>query len=281
MKITGDTQVLGIFGCPVKHSLSPLMQNAAIEALGLNYIYIPFEVRPDDLEAAVKGIKALGIAGVNVTIPHKERVIPFLDEITEEARLIGSVNTIENESGKLIGHNTDSSGYIRSLREDAGFEPKEKKILVIGAGGAARGIIAGLLMEGASEITIANRTVGKGEMLAKEFGEKFKGIRIAALPLSSLKDPQVLSSIDLIVNTTSMDLVGEMPEVEFSLTAPSVVVSDITYKPPVTPFLKKAQDAGRRTIGGLGMLVYQGAISLEIWTSKKAPVEVMKKALSI
>lgn len=280
MKVTGGTKVIGIFGYPVKHSLSPLMQNAAIEALGLNYIYIPFEVRPEDLEQAIRGIRALGISGVNVTIPHKEKVIPFLDEVTEEASLIGSVNTIENKNGKLIGHNTDSRGYIRSLREDAGFEPRGKNILVIGAGGAARGIIAGLSMNDASGIFIANRSVEKGKVLAEEFKNKFKNINFSALPLSSLKDPKVLSQVNLVVNATSMGMEEGAPDVEFSSTPSHTLISDIVYKPAVTPFLKKAQDAGRKTLGGLGMLIYQGAISLEIWTSQKAKVEVMRNSLT-
>lgn len=281
MKVTGETKVIGIFGYPVRHSLSPLMQNAAIEALGLNYIYIPFEVKPEELELAVNGIRALGIMGVNVTVPHKEAVIPFLDEIDEDAKLIGAVNTILNKNGRLIGYNTDSRGYIRSLREDAGFETKGKKILVIGAGGAARGIIAGLSMNDASHIFIANRTVEKGERLALEFKDKFSAIRFSSIPLSSLKDPNILSQVDLIVNASSMGLDEGAPDVEFLLTPSHTLVSDIVYKPSVTPFLKKAQDAGRKTLGGIGMLIYQGAISLEIWTSQKAPVEVMKSSLSI
>lgn len=281
MRVTGETKLLGIFGYPVKHSLSPLIQNAAIEALGLNYVYVPFEVSPEQIETAVKGVRAFNIIGVNVTVPHKERVIPFLDRLTEEAALIGSVNTIENRDGKLVGHNTDSRGYIRSLREDAGFEPKGKNILIIGAGGAARGIIAGLSMEGVSEIKIANRTVEKGEILAREFQDKFERARFTASSLSALQDPKILLAVDLIVNTTSMGLEGKMPDIDFSLTLPHTLISDIVYKPLITPFLKMAHEAGRKTIGGLGMLVYQGAISLEIWTSRKAPVEVMKNALPI
>lgn len=280
MKITGETKVIGIFGYPVRHSLSPLMQNAALVDLGLNYIYLPFEVRPEQLETAIKGIRALGISGVNLTIPHKEKVIPFLDEVTEEASLIGSVNTIENKKGKLIGYNTDSMGYIRSLREDGGFEPRGKNILVIGAGGAARGIIAGLSMNDVSVIFIANRTVEKGKALAEEFKNKFRQINFSALPLSSLKDPKILSQVDLVVNATSMGLEEGAPDVEFSLTPPHTLVSDIIYKPAVTPFLKKARDARLKTLGGLGMLVYQGAISLEIWTSQKAKVEVMRNSLT-
>lgn len=281
MKITGETKVIGIFGYPVSHSLSPLMQNSALEHLGLNYIYLPFEVRPESLESAVNGIKALGISGVNVTVPHKEAVIPFLDEIDESAELIGAVNTILNKNGRLIGYNTDSPGYIRSLHEDAGFDPKGKTILVIGAGGAARGIIAGLFLSGASEIIITNRTIERAEEIKVNYAERYrrKHIQIKTAPLSYLKDPQILFSVDLIVNTTSMGLEGGAPYVDFASTSPHVLISDIAYKPPVTQFLKKAQEAGRKTLGGLGMLVYQGAISLEIWTGQKAPVEVMKNSL--
>ena len=279
MKVTGYTKVLGIFGYPVGHTLSPLMQNAAIEASGLPYIYVPFEVSPENLESAINGIRSLGITGVNITVPHKEKVISFLDEITEEASLIGSVNTIENKNGRLIGHNTDSRGYIRSLREDAGFDPKGKRALIIGAGGAARGVMAGLSLNRIAEILIANRTLEKGETLAAEFGGKFNEIKFSAHPLSALNDPDILSSLDLVINTTSLGLEGKTVEVELSFTPPHVLISDIAYKPPTTSFLKKAQDAGLKTLGGLGMLLYQGAISFEIWTSNKAPLDVMKKAL--
>lgn len=281
MKVTGETKVIGIFGYPVSHSLSPLMQNAAIEALGLNYIYIPFEVKPEELERAVNGIRALGITGVNVTVPHKEAVIPFLDEADEDAKLIGAANTILNKNGRLIGYNTDSPGYIRSLREDAGFDPKGKSIIVIGAGGAAMGIIAGLFSHDASEIIMANRTIEKAEQIRVNYTERYrhKSIQIKTAPLSYLKDPRILSSVDLIVNTTSMGLEGMAPDVDFASTSPHVLISDIVYKPAVTPFLKQAQDAGRKTLGGLGMLIYQGAISLEIWTSQKAPIDVMKNSL--
>ncbi|MBM2837496.1 MAG: Shikimate dehydrogenase [Deltaproteobacteria bacterium] len=281
MKITGETKVVGIFGYPVSHTLSPLMQNAALEALGLNYIYIPFEVRPESLESAVKGMQALGLAGVNVTVPYKEAVIPFLDEIDIDAELIGAVNTIVNKNGRLKGYNTDSPGYIRSLHEDAGFDPKGKTILVIGAGGAARGIIAGLLLNGTSEIIIANRTIEKAEEIKVNYAKicRRKHIQIKTAPLSYLNNRQILSSVDLIVNTTSMGLEGGAPDVDLASTSRHVLISDIAYKPPLTQFLKKAQGAGRKTLGGLGMLVYQGAISLEIWTGQKAPVEVMKNSL--
>ena len=279
MKVTGYTKVLGIFGYPVGHTLSPLMQNAAIEALDIPYIYIPFEVSPENLESAINGIRSLGIIGVNITVPHKEKAIPFLDEITEEASLIGSVNIIENKSGRLVGHNTDSRGYIRSLQEDAGFDPKGKKGLIIGAGGAARGVVAGLSVNGISEIVIANRTLEKGEALAAEFGGKFREIKFSAHPLSSLKYPDILSSLDLIVNTTSIELDGKAVEVELSFIPPHALISDIAYNPPITSFLKQARKAGRKTLDGLGMLLYQGAITFEIWTSNKAPVDVMKKAL--
>lgn len=279
MKVTGYTKVLGIFGYPVKHTLSPLIQNAAIEALGLPYVYIPFEVSPENLRSAINGIKSLGIVGVNITLPHKEKVIPFLDEITEEASLIGSINTIENNNDRLIGHNTDSKGYIRSLREDAGFDPKGKKALIIGAGGAARGVIAGLSLNRIAEIFIANRTLEKGEALAAEFRGKFKEVKFSAHPLSALNDPVILSSLDLIVNATSLSLEDRTIGVELSFTPPHVLISDIAYKPPITSFLKQAQEAGRKTLDGLGMLLYQGAISFEIWTSSKAPIDVMKKAL--
>lgn len=281
MKITGKTKVIGIFGYPVSHTLSPLMQNAALEALGLNCIYVPFEVETNDLGAAVKGVRALGLTGVNVTVPHKEAVIPFLDEIDEDSKIIGAVNTILNKNGKLIGYNTDSPGYIRSLREEAGFDPKGKSVIVIGAGGAAKGIACGLFLAGASEIIIANRTIEKANEIRLNLNgiDKYKSEQVAikTIHLSELNNN--ISNVDLIVNTTSMSLEGKAPDVDFASTSPHVLVSDIAYKPPLTPFLKRAREAGRKTLGGLGMLVYQGAISFEIWTGQKAPVDVMKNSL--
>lgn len=279
MRITGETRILGIFGYPVKHTLSPSMQNAALESLGLNYIYLPFEVRPEELEDAVRSLNTLGIIGVNLTIPHKESVIPFLDEITDEAEVIGSVNTIENKNGRLIGHNTDSGGFMMSLRADAGFNANGKTALVIGAGGAARGVIAGLAREMVHRIFIANRTMEKGERLAKEFGNKFEGTEFTAIPMSSLNDSSIMSSLDLFVNATSMGMEGTIFDIQFSLTPTHVLVSDIVYNPQLTAFLKKAREGGRKTIGGLGMLLYQGAISFEIWTSRKAPIAIMKDVL--
>ena len=248
MKITGETKVIGIFGYPISHTLSPLIQNAALEALGLNYIYIPFEVKPNNLESAVKGMQALGLAGVNVTVPYKEAVIPFLDEIDIDAELIGAVNTIVNKNGRLKGYNTDSPGYIRSLHEDAGFAPKGKTILVIGAGGAARGIIAGLFLNGASEIIIANRTIEKAEEIRLNYAERCrsKHIQIKTASLSYLKDPQILSSVDLIVNTTSMGLEGVAPDVDFASTSPMSSSRTLPTNRQLHNFLKKLKGRGAR-----------------------------------
>ena len=171
MKITGKTKIVGIFGYPIEHTFSPLMHNAAFSALGLDYCYIPFEVQPKDLKSAVEGIRALNIRGVNITVPHKEAVIKYLDELSKEAKLIGAVNTIENRGGKLIGHNTDGRGFIKSLWDDAKTRVKGKSVLLVGAGGAGKGIAVSCALEGASEIIIANRTIKKADELVRYLKE--------------------------------------------------------------------------------------------------------------
>ncbi len=280
MKISGRTRILGIFGHPIGHTLSPAMHNAAIEALGLDMVYIPFSVRPPRLKDAVEAIRGLDILGINITIPHKEVVIDLLDKLSEEARAIGAVNTIINSNGMLIGLNTDGQGYLRSLKGDAGFNPKGRDIVLVGAGGAARGILTALAGEGPASIIIANRTTSKAESLVDEFKVKFPDIdlRACALDTSELKGP--LKTAALLINTTSLGMEGkgrlELPLEEMPGGA---VVSDIVYKPLKTDFLKSAQDLGLVVHDGLGMLVQQGAISFKIWTGLDAPVDIMRNVV--
>ena len=253
LKITGHTKVVGIYGDPVGHSVSPAMHNAAFEALGLGLVYVPFRVVAEPagvLETAVAAIKALSMLGMNITIPHKERVIRCLDEVDEHAREVGAVNTVLNRNGVLVGCNTDGSGYMLSLREETGLTPKGKRVLVIGAGGAARAVLYSILASGSAEVFVANRTTDKAETLASEFGSRFKKAAIKAIELDiSLEN---------------------LPE--------RAVVSDIVYCPLETGLLKKARVRGLKTHNGLSMLVRQGAITFELWTGRKAPIEVMKKA---
>jgi shikimate dehydrogenase len=280
VKISARTKILGIFGHPIEHTLSPAMHNAAIEASGLDMIYIPFSVRASRLRDAVGAIRGLDILGINITIPHKEAVIDLLDKLSEEARAIGAVNTIINSNGMLIGFNTDGQGYLRSLKGDTGFNPKEKDIVMVGAGGAARGILNALAGEGPGSIIIANRTIAKAELLINEFKVKFPDIdlRACALDVSELRDP--LKNATLLINTTSLGMEGKgILELPLEELPGDAVVSDIVYKPLKTDFLKRAQDIGLIIHDGLGMLVQQGAISFKIWTGLDAPVDIMRNVV--
>ena len=279
MNITSKTKTLGIFGYPISHTLSPAMHNAVIKALGLDMVYLPFEVKPSNLKEAINGIKSLGIIGVNITIPHKESVIRFLDDISEEARLVGAVNTIVNKDRKLVGYNTDGSGYMASLKEELGFNPKSKRIIIIGAGGAARGILAALATQKPKSITVANRTLSRAVSLIKAFKGKFRDTRFEAINLDDNMLKMSFNSVDLLINTTSVGM-KQSKALKIPLeTLPKIaIVSDIIYNPLETLLLKKAKKFGLTTHGGLGMLVHQGARSFKLWTGMDAPMNVMRKA---
>lgn len=280
MNITGKTQVLGIIGHPVEHSLSPLMQNAVIEALGIDYVYVPFAVEPESLPAALRGLRALGIRGFNVTIPHKSAIIPLLDKISPEAELCGAVNTVCRENGLLIGYNTDGTGLLKSLREDLGFEPSGSAVLLLGAGGAARGALASLCGAGVSRIVIANRTRERGELLMESFRDRFPGV---ALQLSTLDKEQLeghLQTCDLMVNTTSVGMNRTSFEgLDLSAIASHAMVYDMVYSPPETPLLAAAKNNGIACANGLGMLAAQGEAAFTIWTGMQPPFGLMKRSL--
>ncbi|MFZ3064395.1 MAG: shikimate dehydrogenase [Nitrospirota bacterium] len=281
MKITGKTKIVGIFGYPVEHTFSPLMHNAAFSALGLDYSYIPFEVRPEDLKRAVEGIRALNIRGVNITVPHKEAVIKYLDELSKEAKLIGAVNTIENKGGKLIGHNTDGRGFIKSLLDDAKTRVKGKSVLLLGAGGAGKGVAVSCALEGASEITIANRTVKRADELVGYLKRNFKKTKFSVIPLDGHELAKGIAGADILINATFIGLKGKglLPISQKDLHR-DLVIYDLIYNPQITLLLKIAGRAGvKKAVNGLGMLIHQGALAFQIWTGKKPPVDVMKKAV--
>ncbi|MFQ5586439.1 MAG: shikimate dehydrogenase [Thermodesulfobacteriota bacterium] len=278
MKITGVTMITGIFGYPVEHSLSPAMQNAAIETTGVDMVYLPFSVEPARLEGAVGGIRALNLTGVNITIPHKETVMEYLDEVSDEARIIGAINTIVNRDGRLIGHNTDGDGYLTSLKEETGFNPAGKSIVIIGAGGAARGIINALAREGAGSIIIANRTLSRAERLAAEFEPLYPSVAFTPFPLDSAPLRESFATAALIINTTSLGMEGRGTiKLPLDVLPKNSIVSDIVYKPRTTDFLRRAADLGLETHDGLGMLVCQGALGFTLWTGREAPIDVMRR----
>ena len=280
MLIRGSTEVLGIFGYPVEHSLSPAMQNAAIRQLDLDMIYVPWEVKPTMLEKALDGVRAMGIKGVNLTIPHKEEALKYLDEISDEVRIIGAANTVVNNDGILTGHNTDGRGLLLSLKENHNFSPSGKRAIIIGAGGAGRGIAASLALSGASEILIANRTVERALALAKELSGKISTASFLPAGLDLDEIINFLGKTDILINASSAGMNGKNNlDLPLDLLPHTAIVSDIVYKPLETALLTKARDLGLKTEDGLGMLACQGAMGFELWTGNSAPTGIMGKTL--
>jgi len=278
MEISGKTKTCCLIGDPVEHSLSPAMQNAAFKRLNLNFVYVAFRVKADELRNAMRGIRSLGIHGLNVTMPHKSAAMKYLDYVDPTAKSIGSVNTVLNEDGRLMGYNTDGIGALRALREN-GVEPHGKKALLIGAGGAGKALAFQLAQE-VDELKIVNRTGRKAKNLAKILRRKFdKRITGEAFSVECLE--RELSDADVLVNATS---VGMHPDVKTSLIdpkwlRPDLSVMDIIYNPPETKLVKDAKSVGAKAFGGIDMLVHQGAASFETWTNHPAPVEVMKQTV--
>jgi shikimate dehydrogenase len=280
--VSGHTKVIGVFGFPVEHSLSPAMHNAAIAALRLSFIYVPFAVRPDQIGPAIQSLRALGIVGVNLTIPHKESVLPFLDEITEEARDVGAVNTVHCIEGRLLGDNTDGRGFFEPLRE-MGVAVAGKRVVVLGAGGAARAVVFRLAREGA-QITLANRTRERAERLAAAVAAA--GLGRASVHATTLEPTQELADAiagaELLIHTTRVGMHPEtdaLPPVPLEAFHSNLLVYDLVYNPVETLLLKQAQARGCRTLTGVKMLVYQGAVAFQRWTGHWPPTEVMERAV--
>lgn len=274
--IGGRTSVIGIIGDPIAHTRSPAMQNAALEALGLDAVYVPFHVSPARLRDAVRAVRALGLAGLNVTVPHKERIAAMLDETTARAKMIGAVNTVYRRGDMLLGDNTDATGFLRALK-DADFRPRKRRALVVGAGGAARAVIAALHDGGARSILVANRSAARRRALAAQFARAFVTVETADLDV--LEDETALADVDLVVNTTSLGWHDEkFPPLAYSATPPRCLFNDLIYGRD-TDFLLRARRAGRPTLDGLGMLLHQGAAAFSLWTGQSAPLDVMAGAL--
>jgi shikimate dehydrogenase len=258
------------------------MHNAAFAALGLDFAYLPFDVRPEELKNAVAGIRALSIVGVNVTVPHKETVLDSLDVVTEAAGLIGAVNTIVNHDGRLTGYNTDAIGFLKAL-EDTGFDPQGKEAAVLGAGGAARAVGAALGMSRIRRITFFNRTLERAKELAQMVAGA-TGVQSTAVPWEEMgkSGMSIIRSADIVVQTTSIGMhprEAECPPVPADAFRKDQVVVDLVYNPAPTRFLKRAAAAGARTQDGVRMLLHQGAAAFELWTGRPAPITVMENAL--
>lgn len=278
MKITGKTRVAGIFGFPITHTLSPLMQNAAFEEAGLNFVYLPFSVRPSELEDATRAIRALDMVGVNVTIPHKERIKDYLDELSPDAELIGAVNTVVNRGGRLTGYNTDWRGFSESLR-DEGLSLKGKKAVLLGAGGAALSICFALIKEKIQRLVLVNRTFSRAKQLAEKMARISNGPEIEVVEFEKRNLLPEKEDIDLLINATCCGMhEGDPSPVNLEKFPPSLYVYDVVYNRK-TELLKDAEKIGLKCQGGLEMLIWQGALSFELWTGKKAPLERMRQAL--
>jgi shikimate dehydrogenase len=273
--ITGKTQLVGIIGDPVEHSLSPPMHNAAFGHLEMDYVYVPFHVRGENLERAILGARCLEIKGLNVTIPHKTAVIPYLDDLDQAAQLIGAVNTIKFTENRAKGYNTDGLGAVKALEEITPV--KDKKVVIMGAGGAARALAFQLILNRIGELTIANRTRQKAVDLANDIQSKLE----FSPEVTGLNEME-LSSTDILINTTSVGMhphQDQPPLVRSEDLHPEMVVNDVIYNPLMTNLLKEAESIGALTLNGTKMLIYQGVESFRIWTGITPPVEVFESSL--
>lgn len=274
--MTGRTRIVALFGYPITHSRSPEMHNAAFRALHLDYRYVPFAVAPPALRTAVAGIRAFGMVGANVTIPHKERVMPYLDELSDEARLIGAVNTIHHDRGRLVGHNTDARGFLRAFREETEVSVRGGRFLVLGAGGAARAVVTALALGGAKGVTVANRSRHHARRLVTSCRRAFPATDWSVSEWTALPPSR---SFKGLIHATPLGMHGADPcPISPEWIHPPLAVYDLVYGLR-TKLIALAEAAGARAAGGRSMLVHQGALAFTIWTGRRAPLDVMRAAL--
>ncbi len=274
MEIKGSTRIAVVIGHPIKHSLSPVMHNIAFECLVLDICYVAIYVDPEGIEYFIRGLKYTNIVGVNVTIPHKTRVIPYLDELSEEAKILGAVNTIRITKEKLIGYNTDVYGFEKCLE---GIDVAKCSALLIGAGGAGKAVAYTLCKLNVKNLYITNRTEEKAKQLI-QFMNSIFNMKIRFIPFDQLDS---LGPIDIVVNATPLGMEGMKEELDIpsSIVGKHTTAIDLVYNPPITGYLKKASSLGARTLNGIKMLVYQGAASFKIWTGIDPPVDAMEEAV--
>jgi len=281
--ISGYTQLIGIIANPIRHSISPKMHNAAFEKLGLDYAYLAFEIDSSQLKDTVYGLKAMGARGFNVSMPYKTAIIDYLDELSPAAKLCQAVNTVVNENGKLIGHMTDGSGLIQSLK-DAGYDIKGKKVTVVGCGGAGKAIQIQAALDGVAELAIFNRSRDKGLEIVNLINEQTN----CQATFYELSDEEVLKEqlLDsyLLINATNIgmaDLEGESFIKNLSTLHEQLIVCDIIYNPRKTKLLKQAEEVGCEIINGVGMIIYQGAEAFKLWTGEEMPIDYVKEVLNL
>lgn len=272
-------KIFGIIGDPIGHTLSPAMHNKAFQKLKIPAAYLPFHIKPEELKTFFKEAKQWGLLGFNVTIPHKETCIPFLKKVSAEAQNIGAVNTVILKNGHWQGDNTDGRGYLKSLVLETGIRLLNKRIVILGSGGAARAVLYALAQKRPKHITVVNRTFEKAAALTQEFSKKFPKTYFEALPMEGEAFSLSFPDTDLLINTTSLGLKGTRIKLPLKILPKSAIVSDLVYRPLKTDLLKQAQRLKLKTHTGIGMLLYQGALAFEQWTHRKAPITTMKKAL--
>lgn len=276
MSLSGKSLVYGILGDPIAHSLSPLMQNYALQQQGIDAVYVPFLVRPSALPSAVEGLRALGVSGFNVTIPHKESIIPLLDHIDPSAQLIGAVNTVVNCRGLLTGYNTDSSGFFRALKQDLKFKPVGSNVIIWGAGGASRAAVVALASAKVKSICVVNRTSGRVKKLVNEITPHFNSVQFSAITFCDSSYLDALSGVDLVVNTTPIGLIEEDVNIlPLENIKGSASIYDMVYSNIDTPLVKAARSLDLACVDGLGMLAAQGEDAFLHWTGIRLPAGFM------
>ena len=279
LSVNGETQVIGIFGNPIAHTCSPAMHNAAFRALDLPYIYIPFCVPSAALGKATSGIRSLNLVGINVTVPHKEKIVRYLDELSPAASLYRAVNTVINRHGTLYGENTDGQGFLRSLSERK-RSVRDREVVLIGAGGAARAVLVALIQADSAQITIVNRTQANAKKLIRAY-QSLGTTQLESAPLEALQDPILMKRAALVVNSIPLGLHNDaFPALDYGATPRRCLFYDLIYGPQPTVFLQRARHAQRPTLDGRRMLLHQGALAFELWTGHPAPLRVMSSALT-
>ena len=273
MKIDGYTRLAAVVANPIKHSISPFIHNSAFEATNTNGVYLAWEVDATELAETVANIRRYQMYGINLSMPYKEQVIPYLDQLSEEACLIGAVNTVVNREGTLIGYNTDGKGFFKSLPS---FKISKKRLVLLGAGGAAKAILAQAILDGVSQISVFVRSSSMEK--TRPYLEKIQnatGFRVDLFALENIQELQdSITKADLLVNATSVGMDGSSQPIPTSIVLPEkLLVADVIYQPFETPFLKWAKEQGNQSINGLGMLLYQAAEAFELWTDKEMPTD--------
>ena len=280
-RIQGTTILTGLLGFPLKHSRSPHMHNSAFEKLELDYAYLAFEVEEGFLEEGLNAMKTFNAKGFNVTMPHKEKVIEFLDEVSEDAKIIGSVNTVLNDNGKLIGYNTDGRGFVKAL-EESNVEYKGKKIVMVGAGGAAKAVAVQLAFDGAKEVVIMNRTLSKAEDIMNSINGNIPTSGARALEFDEVILKEELKDSAILVNCTPIGMKNTIEQCIVSnkdTLHKDLFVADIIYDPLQTKLMSTAEELGCKTMNGINMMIYQGALAFRIWTGEEMPIKYIKDVL--